>query len=153
MSTVNINRVILTGNLTRDPELRPTSSGASVCSLRVASTTQRKSSDHDGYDDKPNYFNVTVWGGQGENAARHLAKGRPVAIDGRLEWRQWEDADGATRNAVDIVADTIQFLGAPNAGPEASDDTQLALHTGQPRPASRRQAPRRSPQRQYARAA
>jgi single-strand DNA-binding protein len=106
----NINRVVLVGNLTRDPELRHTPSGMAVCSLRVAVNSSRK--DESGqWVDKPNYFDVTVWGQQGENCAQYLAKGRPVAIDGRLEWREWEAQDGSKRQAVDIVADTVQFLG------------------------------------------
>jgi single-strand DNA-binding protein len=108
----NINRVVLTGNLTADPELRSTPSGTPVCSLRVACNTRRKDSSGE-WVDKPNYFNVTVWGGQGENVARHLSKGRPVAIDGRLEWREWEQ-DGSNRQAVDIIADSVQFLGSGN---------------------------------------
>ena len=89
MSQVNINRVVLTGNLTADPELRSLPSGTSVCKLRVACNTRRKDSASGEYVDKPNYFDVTVWGAQGENAARYLTKGRGVAIDGRLEWREW----------------------------------------------------------------
>ena len=108
----NINRVVLTGNLTADPELRSTPSGTPVCSLRVACNTRRKDSSGE-WVDKPNYFNVTVWGGQGENVARHLSKGLPVAIDGRLEWREWEQ-DGSNRQAVDIIADSVQFLGSGN---------------------------------------
>jgi single-strand DNA-binding protein len=106
----NINRVVLVGNLTRDPELRHTPSGMAVCSLRVAVNSRRK--DETGqWVDKPNYFDVTVWGQQGENCAQYLAKGRPVGIDGRLEWREWEAQDGSKRQAVDIVADNVQFLG------------------------------------------
>src|SRR5664280_3870785 len=109
----NINRVVLTGNLTRDPELRSLPSGTAVCSLRVACNTRRKSSDGE-WVDKPNFFDVTVWGGQGESVARYLSKGRPVAVDGRLEWREWEAQDGTKRQAVDIIADSVQFLGSPN---------------------------------------
>jgi len=88
----NINRVTIVGNLTRDPELRHTGSGTAVCSLRIAVNSQRK--DESGqWVDKPNYFDVTVWDKQGENCAQYLAKGRPVAIDGRLDWREW-DAQG-----------------------------------------------------------
>jgi single-strand DNA-binding protein len=106
----NINRVVLVGNLTRDPELRNTPSGTAVCSLRLAVNSRRK--DETGqWVDKPNYFDVTVWGAQGENCHQYLAKGRPVAIDGRLEWREWEAQDGTKRQAVDIVADNVQFLG------------------------------------------
>jgi single-strand DNA-binding protein len=106
----SINRVVLVGNLTRDPELRHTPSGTAVCSLRLAVNTRRK--DESGqWIDKPNYFDITVWGQQGENCAQYLAKGRPVAIDGRLEWREWEAQDGAKRQAVEVVADSVQFLG------------------------------------------
>ena len=106
----NINRVVLVGNLTRDPELRHTPSGTPVCGLRIAVNTRRK--DESGqWTDKPNYFDVTVWGQQGENCAQYLAKGRPVGIDGRLEWREWEAQDGSKRQAVEVVADSVQFLG------------------------------------------
>jgi single-strand DNA-binding protein len=107
----NINRVIVTGNLTRDPELRSTPGGTSVCSLRIAVNTRGKDADGQ-WVDKPNYFDVTVWGTQGENCSQYLAKGRPVAIDGRLRWREWETQDGAKRQAVDIIADSVQFLGS-----------------------------------------
>ena len=106
----NINRVVLVGNLTRDPELRHTPSGTAVCSLRIAVNTRRK--DEAGqWTDKPNYFDITVWGQQGENCAQYLARGRPIAVDGRLEWREWEAQDGSKRQAVEIVADSVQFLG------------------------------------------
>jgi single-strand DNA-binding protein len=111
MAATNINRVVLTGNLTRDPELRSTPSGTSVCSLRIACNTRRKDASGE-WVDKPNYFDVTVWGAQGENCATYLAKGRPVAVDGRLEWREWEDPNGNKRQAVDIIADSVQFLGS-----------------------------------------
>jgi single-strand DNA-binding protein len=109
MSNININRVVLTANLTRDPELRALESGTSVCKLRVASNTRRKTAGGE-WVDKPNYFDVTVWGAQGEAAAQYLTKGRGLAIDGRLEWREWETAEGEGRQAVEIIADTVQFL-------------------------------------------
>ena len=111
----NINRVVLVGNLTRDPELRHTPSGTAVCSLRVAVNSRRKD-DSGQWVDKPNYFDVTVWGAQGENCAQYLAKGRPVAVDGRLEWREWQDKDGNKRQSVDIIADSVQFLGSREGG-------------------------------------
>ena len=112
MAATNINRVVLTGNLTRDPELRSLPSGTSVCNLRIASNTRRKDGPSGEWVDKPNYFDVTVWGAQGENCAQYLAKGRPVAIDGRLEWREWQDKEGNKRQSVDIIADSVQFLGS-----------------------------------------
>ena len=118
MAATNINRVVLTGNLTRDPELRSTPSGTSVCGLRVACNTRRKDASGQ-WVDKPNFFDVTVWGAQGENCAQYLSKGRPVAIDGRLEWREWEAKDGSgKRQSVDIIADSVQFLGGPQGGEE-----------------------------------
>jgi single-strand DNA-binding protein len=111
VAATNINRVVLTGNLTRDPELRSLPSGMSVCSLRLACNTRRKNNSSGEWEDKPNFFDVTVWGSQGENCARFLAKGRPVAIDGRLEWREWETPEGHKRQAIDIIADAVQFLG------------------------------------------
>ena len=119
----NINRVVLVGNLTRDPELRHTPGGTAVCSLRIAVNTRRKDGATGEWTEKPNYFDVTVWGNQGESCAQYLAKGRPVAIDGRLEWREWEAQDGTKRQAVEVIADSVQFLGgkgdadgAPSAG-------------------------------------
>jgi single-strand DNA-binding protein len=111
----SINRVVLVGNLTRDPELRHTQSGMAVCSLRLAVNTRRK--DETGqWVDKPNYFDITVWGNQGERCAQYLSKGRPVGVDGRLEWREWETPEGNKRQAVDVVADTVQFLGSRGDG-------------------------------------
>lgn len=106
----NINRVVLVGNLTKDPELRHTGGGTPVCSLRIAVNTRRK--DQSGnWADKPNYFSISVFGNQAESCAQYLSKGRPVAIDGRLEWREWEAKDGSgKREQVEIVADSVQFL-------------------------------------------
>lgn len=114
MAATNINRVVMTGNLTRDPELRSTQGGTPVCSLRIACNTRRK--DGDQWVDKPNFFDVTVWGAQGENCAQYLQKGRPVAIDGRLEHREYTDREGNKRQAVDIIADSVQFLGSRDGG-------------------------------------
>ena len=116
MAATNINRVIITGNLTRDPELRSLPSGMSVCSLRVAVNTRRKNNSTGEWEDKPNYFDVTVWGAQGENCSRYLSKGRPVAVDGRLEWREWETQEGQKRQSVEIIADSVQFLGGREEG-------------------------------------
>jgi single-strand DNA-binding protein len=115
----NINRVVLVGNLTRDPELRHTPSGTAVCSLRLAVNTRRKDAATGEWGEKPNYFDITVWGNQGENCAQYLAKGRPVAVDGRLEWREWEAQDGSKRQAVEIIADSVQFLGGRGEGGDA----------------------------------
>jgi single-strand DNA-binding protein len=144
VAATNINRVVMTGNLTADPELRSLPSGTSVCSLRIACNTRRKDASTGEWVDKPNYFNVTVWGAQGENAARYLSKGRPVAIDGRLEWREWEAQDGTKRQATDIIADSVQFLGSREDAASsggftaggASQGTDVPVHEGDFQPAA-----------------
>jgi single-strand DNA-binding protein len=116
VASSNINRVTITGNLTKDPELRSTGSGLSVCGLRVAVNSRRKDGSGN-WVDKPNYLDVTVFGAQGENCANYLSKGRPVAVDGRLDWSEWEAKDGSgKRQKVEIIADTVQFLGSRDDG-------------------------------------
>jgi single-strand DNA-binding protein len=112
----NINVVVITGNLTRDPELRSTPGGTSVCKLRVAVNSRRKEGQTGEWVDKPNYFDVTVWGAQGENCAQYLSKGRPVAVEGRLDWREWEDKEGGKRQSVEVIANSVQFLGSRDGG-------------------------------------
>lgn len=99
-----MNRVCLVANLTRDPELRD-AGGTPVANMRVAWNTRRKGEDY------PNFINVTAFGKLAELCAAHLAKGRKVAIDGRLQWREWESESGK-REAVEIVADNVTFLGS-----------------------------------------
>ena len=111
----NINRVVLVGNLTRDPELRHTPGGTPVCSLRVA-VNDRKRDESGNWVDAPNYFSISVFGNQAESCAQYLAKGRPVAIDGRLDWREWQAQDGTKREAVEVVAESVQFLGGRGDG-------------------------------------
>jgi len=109
----NINRVIITGNLTRDPELRALPSGTEVCQLGVAVNGRRKNPQTGQWEEEPNFFDVTVFGAQGQSCAQYLSKGRPVAIDGRLRWSSWDDKNGGgKRSKVDIVAQTVQFLGS-----------------------------------------
>ena len=109
--TGSVNRVILVGNLTCDPELRALPGGGSVCSLRLAVNDSVKDPDTGGWRDRANYFDVDVFGGLGENCGHWLARGRQVAIEGRLRWREWETADGQKRSAVSVVAEKVQFLG------------------------------------------
>jgi single-strand DNA-binding protein len=121
MSYSSLNRVVLIGRLTRDPELRSTPSGTSVCGLRLACNSSRK--DAEGvYAERPNYFDVSVFGAPGENVAQYMRKGSRVGVDGRLEWREWESS-GEKRQAVSIVADTVQFLDAPASA--RGDDEDL----------------------------
>ncbi|NLE09893.1 MAG: single-stranded DNA-binding protein [Actinobacteria bacterium] len=108
-----IAHVTLVGNLTRDPDLRQIPSGTSVCTLGVAVNSSYKDSSGQ-WVEKPNFFDVIVWGAQAENCARYLSKGRQVAVDGRLDQRSWEAQDGTKRSKVEIIADTVMFIGGPN---------------------------------------
>ncbi len=112
MAYFSINRVVLVGRLTRDPELRSLPSGVSVCGLRIACSSSRKDAEGD-YHERPNFFDVSVYGGSAESVSRYMRKGSRVAIDGRLEWREWETTDQQKRQAVSIVAETVQFLDTP----------------------------------------
>jgi single-strand DNA-binding protein len=113
----DINRVVITGRLTKDPELSAISGGdTSVCSLRIASNGRRRNPGTGQWEDAPNYFDVTVWGQQGENCQKYLHKGRAIAIDGRLRFREWTSPEGQKRNAVDIIAESVQFLGGRDDG-------------------------------------
>jgi single-strand DNA-binding protein len=125
MSYSNINRVVLVGRLTSDPELRALPSGSAVCNLRVACNSTRKNPEGD-YTEKPNFFSVSVFGPAGESVHRYMSRGRRVAIDGRLDWREWETPEGAKRQAVDIVAESVQFLDGrgDNATSEGSSDEE-----------------------------
>ena len=123
----NINRVIITGNLTRDPELRALPSGTEVCQLGVAVNGRRKNPQTGQWEEEPNFFDVTVFGAQGQNCAQYLSKGRPVAIDGRLRWSSWDDKNGGgKRSKVDIVAQTVQFLGGRDDAPAGGGGGQPA---------------------------
>ena len=120
-----INRVVLVGNLTRDPELRSTAAGTSVCRMRIACNTSWRNRETGEVDERPNYFDVTAFGASGEACARFLSKGRPVAVDGRLEWHEWQSADGEGRQSVGVVADTVQFLSSRQPSPDGAAATPL----------------------------
>jgi single-strand DNA-binding protein len=104
---VSFNRVILAGNLTRDPELRFTQSGTPVCGFGLA--VNRVFSKNDEVD----FFDISAWRDLGERIANYKKKGDPVLVEGRLQYRTWEAQDGSKRSAVDVVADNVQFLGRP----------------------------------------
>jgi single-strand DNA-binding protein len=112
MSYTSINRVVLVGNLTRDPELRELPSGSSVCNLRIACNGIRRDAEGE-YRERPLYFDVAAFGGLAESVARYMHRGSLVAVDGRLEWREWETAEQSKRQAVSVVAESVQFLDRP----------------------------------------
>ena len=110
----NINSVVLVGNLTRDPELRHTPAGTAVTTLRIAVNDRVKRGEE--WQDAAYYFDVTVWGRTAENCAQYLSKGRPVGVQGKLTWREWDAQDGTKRQSVEVVADNVQFLGGRGDG-------------------------------------
>ena len=115
---VNINSVVLVGNLTKDPELRHTPSGTAVTTLRIAVNDRVKKGEE--WSDAAYYFDVTVWGRTAENCSQYLAKGRPVGVQGKLTWREWDAQDGTKRQSVEVVADNVQFLGSREGGGDAA---------------------------------
>jgi single-strand DNA-binding protein len=117
-----INRVVLLGRLTRDPELRAAPSGVSVCSLRLACNTSRRDPDTGEFTERPNYFDVSVFGPSADSVHTYTHRGSRVAVDGRLEWREWETSEQQRRQAVSIVADTVQFLDSPGERSDPDDD-------------------------------
>jgi single-strand DNA-binding protein len=119
----NINTVVITGNLTRDPELRY-AGDTSLCKLRVAVNGRRKDQSGE-WVEEPNFFDVTVWGAQGESCANYLAKGRPVAVEGRLDWGEWEDKGGGKRQSIEIIANSVQFLGSRPKDQAPVKETQV----------------------------
>lgn len=117
----SINRVLLVGHLTRDPELRHTAGGTAVCEFSMALNSREKVNGE--WDDRVDYFDIVVWGNQGENCAQYLAKGKLVGVDGRLRQDRWEDKDsGQKRSRVKITADAIQFLTPGEGGGHSQSD-------------------------------
>lgn len=105
----SLNKVILIGNLTRDPELRYTPSGAAIAKFSLAVNDKFKQGDE--WKERVNYVDIVVWGKQGENCSEYLAKGRSVCVDGRLQYSAWETEEGQKRSKLEVVADRVVFLG------------------------------------------
>ena len=122
----NINSVVLVGNLTRDPELRHTPSGTAVTTLRIAVNDRVKRGEE--WTDAAYYFDVTVWGRTAENCSQYLSQGRPVGVQGKLTWREWDAQDGSKRQSVEVVADNVQFLGS--RGEDGGGQSQQFVPSG-----------------------
>jgi single-strand DNA-binding protein len=117
----SLNRVLIMGNLGGDPELRHTTSGQPVTTLRVATT--HGYTDRDGnHQESTEWHNVVAWGRTAELCAQYLTKGRAVLVEGRLATRSWEDQSGEKRYATEVVASSVQFLGAPQAAADGARD-------------------------------
>ena len=122
---MSINKVVLTGNLTRDPELRSLPSGTSVLGFGIAVNERRKNQQTGQWEERPNYFDCNMFGTRAEAVSKFLTKGTKVAIEGRLQWRQWEK-DGQTRSKVDIIVNEIEFLSPRDGSSSAPAPSQPA---------------------------
>ncbi len=121
-----VNKVILVGRLGADPELKTVGQGQSVARLSLATSENWTSKDGQ-KQERTEWHRIVVWGKQAENCAKHLAKGRQIYVEGRLQTRQWEDPQGQKRYTTEIVAMTVQFLSAPT---QASNSDQYAGNSG-----------------------
>ena len=107
---MSINRTIITGNLTREPELSATAGGTSVLKLGVAVNDRRKNQRTGEWEDVPNYVDCVMFGSRAEAVSRYLGKGSKVAIEGKLRWSQWETSDGSKRSKIEVIVDEIEFM-------------------------------------------
>ena len=115
---MSINRVVISGNLTRDPELRSTSGGTQVLSFGVAVNDRRRNQQTGEWEDYPNFIDCTMFGARAEALSRYLSKGTKVAIEGKLRWSQWE-RDGQKRSKIEVIVDELEFMSSRNANPGA----------------------------------
>lgn len=124
----NFNKVLMIGNLTRDPELRYTPTGTAVANLRMA--VNRRYKDRNGeLKEETCFITVVVWDKQAESCNQYLSKGRPIFVEGRLQSRSWDTPEGQKRSVVEVRAERVQFLGSPqqsqsSASSNSSDDVQ-----------------------------
>ena len=117
----NINHVALSGNLTRDPELRTTPGGMAVLQLGIAVNGRRKNNQTGQWEDVPNYFDLVMFGNRASAVSQYLAKGVKVMVDGELRWRQWQDSQsGQNRSKVEVIVNEIEFARATQQQPQAA---------------------------------
>ena len=127
---MSFNKIIIIGNLGRDPELRYTPQGIAVCNFSLA-TNEKKRDKAGELQDVTTWFRVTLWRNQAENAAKYLTKGRPVYIEGRLGVEEWTDRDGKNRHTLEVQATDMQFISSgPRGDEEYSGDSQPAEFAG-----------------------
>ena len=132
----SFNQVTLMGNLTRDPELRTTPSGATVCSFSLALNRSYKNAEGT-WVEATDYIDIVAWGPLGERVAQYLTKGRPALVSGRLQSRSWEQ-DGQKRNKVEVVAQDVTFLGGPGGGSGAPVNSDEPVSAPAPKKSSKK---------------
>lgn len=116
-----VNKVILIGNLGADPELRYTTGGTAVCTLRLAVNERWKNKEGE-WGDRVEWVTVVVWNKQAESCSEYLSKGRQIYVEGRLQTRNWEDKEGVKRWSTEVVAATVRFLGSKHDGTASASD-------------------------------
>ena len=117
---MSFNKIIIIGNLGRDPELRYTPQGNAVCNFSVATNEKKKDKAGD-LQDITTWFRVTLWGKQAENASKYLTKGSPIYVEGRLRVEEWTDRDGGQRYTLEVQASDMQFIGSGRSDDSYSD--------------------------------
>jgi single-strand DNA-binding protein len=123
---MSINKVLISGNLTRDPELRATASGMPVLGLGVAVNDRRKNQSTGEWEDYPNFIDCTMFGTRAESVSRFLSKGSKVTIEGKLRWSQWE-RDGQKRSKIEVIIDEIEFLSPRDGGSAPAQPREAAI--------------------------
>lgn len=118
---MSINKAIISGNLTRDPELRATAAGTPVLQFGVAVNDRAKNQQTGQWEDRPSFLDCVMFGNRAQSVAHYLSKGSKVVIEGKLRWSQWQAQDGSKRSKVEIVVDEIEFMSSRDqAAPVAS---------------------------------
>jgi len=108
---MSLNKVVLAGNLTREPELKSLPSGSSILSFGIAVTERRRNNQTGEWEERSNYFDCTMFGTRAESLSRYMHKGDKIALEGRLQWRQWQDSQtGQNRSKVDIIVNEVEFM-------------------------------------------
>ena len=158
---MSINRVNISGNLTRDPEVRQTQGGTAIMSFGVAVNDRRKNPQTGQWEDVPNFIDCTLFGNRANSLAQYLTKGTKVAIEGKLRWSQWQDKSGGNRSKLEVIVDEIEFLSrqqgqqqgggyqqAPRRAPQAPQMPQNApqMQQGYQQPMQQQMAPQMQPQ-------
>ena len=126
---MSINKVMISGNLTRDPELRQTAGGMPVLGFGVAVNDRRKNPQTNEWEDYPNFIDCTMFGNRAESVSKFLSKGSKVCIEGKLRWSQWE-RDGQKRSKIEVIVDEIEFMTPRGEGGAPSGSTHHEQHSG-----------------------
>ena len=111
---MSINRVVISGNLTRDPEIRRTQSGMAILNFGMAVNDRRRNNQTGEWEDYANFIDCVVFGTRGESLSNILTKGMKVAVEGKLRWSQWENREGQKRSKIEVIVDDLEFMSSRN---------------------------------------